>query len=134
MITVTSTPDPADIPWLGKNLRSTYWGASISDEDIAAALKNSLHFWAFDYEGESAKPVGFARALSDGVIATTIMDFFVVPTYQGQGVGKKLIEYMLAHESIKRTAVILATRDASSFYEKFGFKLNMDPVMIRYRP
>lgn len=134
MITVTRFPGPVDIKWLGKNLRSSYWGASITDDDIAAALKNSLHFWAFDYEGEKAEPVGFARLLSDGNIISTITDFFVVPTYQGQGVGKKLIEHILEHPEVKNTAVILATRDASSFYEKFGFKLNLDPVMIRYKP
>lgn len=130
MIRITDTPDPVDIPWLGRQLRATYWGGTFTDDQIAAALKNSLHFWAIDYEAEIAKPVGFARLLCDGALISTITDFFVIPAYQGQHIGDQLMQFILEHPMVKPTGIVLASKNASGFYAKWGFQRNHDPLMI----
>ena len=39
--------------------------------------------------------VGFARCTGDGVIEATIWDVAINPVYQGQGLGKELMKYIL---------------------------------------
>lgn len=81
-----------------------------------------------------SKTVGMARFVTDGGYAGLIMDVVVIPDYQGKGIGKKMIERLL--ERIKENLIddeemmiqLLAAPGKSSFYEKFGFKVNMNTV------
>ena len=65
---------------------------------VEAALKNSymvasLHLVSTDGEGNTNKHlVGLARATSDHAFNATIWDVLVDPIYQGQGLGKALVE------------------------------------------
>ncbi|KAK6778257.1 hypothetical protein RDI58_024975 [Solanum bulbocastanum] len=70
---------------------------------LAAALKNSyivatLHSRKFSSgeEGNGEKKlIGMARATSDHAFNATIWDVLVDPSYQGQGLGKVLIEKLI---------------------------------------
>jgi GNAT superfamily N-acetyltransferase len=65
--------------------------------------------------------VGIARALSDFVIDTKILDMIVVPEYQRQGVG---IAMMRRIESLTRgTSIYFETESKNfGFAEKCGYK------------
>lgn len=72
-------------------------------EKVAAALKNSYLvsclFLRISRAGSSNPPteelIGMARATSDHAFNATIWDVVVDPEYQGEGLGKALVEHMV---------------------------------------
>ena len=70
---------------------STGWNAvyDLDEISIERAIKNS----SFAISAYSSNQlVGFAQAMSDKVLYATIYDVMVLPDYQGQGIGKVLVE------------------------------------------
>lgn len=64
--------------------------------------------------------VGIARVLSDGVVYSYLCDLAVEPDVQRLGVGRRLIDEILAR--CKGTELILRDSDISAgFYERIGF-------------
>ena len=65
--------------------------------------------------------VGFGRAISDGVCQAAIYDCAILTSYQGQGLGKLLIQKILA--KLPNCNVILyAAPGKEGFYQKLGFR------------
>lgn len=96
----------------------SYWAKGRSLEAVKKSIKNSLCFGVYIDEGQ----VGFARVITDYTIFAWILDVFILPDYQWQGLGKKLIESIINHkelQGLKRWG--LGTEDAHGLYEKFGF-------------
>ncbi len=93
-------------------------------EQAAEGLKNSFILVCFRVDG---KPVAIGRAVSDHGYVVYIADVIVVPEYQGQGLGRKVMEYLL--EQIKASLKpgykvmisLLAAKGKEKFYNKFGF-------------
>jgi GNAT superfamily N-acetyltransferase len=78
--------------------------------------------------------VGFTRLLTDFTYRGTIWDVIVRPDYQGQGVGKRIIEYILTHPKLATVTFFwLSTRDKHDFYEQFGFVRDASDSMILKR-
>ena len=69
--------------------------------------------------------VGFARCTGDGVIEATIWDVAVNPVYQGLGLGKELMKYILKELKIIGISKVTLFADAEvvSFYKKQGWVL-----------
>jgi predicted N-acetyltransferase YhbS len=65
--------------------------------------------------------IGSARALSDGIFSSAIYDVLVEPEYQGQGVGKALMNNLLSRLP-KRSVMLISTHGHEGFYQKLGFK------------
>lgn len=64
--------------------------------------------------------IGFGRAISDGEYQSAIYDIIVLPEYQGQGVGKSIVEGLLA--GLPDGPVLLyAVPGKEEFYGKMGF-------------
>ena len=79
--------------------------------------KSSLVLTAW-HNGQLA---GIARVLSDGVLHSYLCDLAVEPDVQGLGIGKALINEVLAR--CKGTELVLRDSDiSSSFYAYLGFK------------
>lgn len=93
-------------------------------EQAAEGLKNSFILVCFRVDG---KPVAIGRAVSDHGYVVYIADVIVVPEYQGQGLGRKVMEYLL--EQIKASLKpgykvmisLLAAKGKEKFYNKFDF-------------
>ncbi|MGI8386948.1 GNAT family N-acetyltransferase [Robertmurraya sp. P23] len=67
--------------------------------------------------------IGFGRIISDGIYQTLICDVMVHSEYQGQGIGKKLMEALLKkceEEGIKWVQLFCA-KGKQEFYPKLGF-------------
>jgi N-acetylglutamate synthase-like GNAT family acetyltransferase len=97
----------------------SYWAKGRSRETMEKSIENSLCFGVYDSEN---KQVGFARIVSDYAIFAWLMDVFILPGYQGKGLGKLLMAEIMTHkdlQGLKRWG--LATNDAHGLYEKFGF-------------
>lgn len=108
-------------------LKTTYWAADRSREQIARSLESSLCFGLY----HDMRQIGFARVVTDEVSHSWLGDVFVLPEFQGQGLGKWLVACVVSHPIIKVTGCDLGTRDAHGLYEKFGFtrreQMNLPP-------
>ena len=69
--------------------------------------------------------VGFARCTGDGIIEATIWDVAVNPVYQGLGLGKELMKYIL--QELKKIGIskvtLFADAEVVSFYKRQGWEL-----------
>jgi len=101
-------------------VEDAYWNGGMSRLDISRAhMGSSAWVGARDAGGEL---VASARAISDQGKRAWIYDVAVAPARRGRGLGEAVIRLLLAHPAVRRVRrVYLATRDAQSFYARFGF-------------
>ncbi len=110
-----------DLPQLQVLFQSTtFWAQNRRTEDLETAIDNSepvISVWDGD------RLIGFARATSDGIYRAMLWDVVIHPTYQGRGLGRKLVETVLSHPRIRRVErVLLTTTNQREFYERMGFE------------
>lgn len=106
---------------------TSYWGKGRTKQQTKDTIENSFCFGMYM---DSNQQIGFARVVTDFVFYGNIMDVIIDPQYQGNGLGKKLIDFVLNHEKIRSLQTItLKTKDAHSFYEKYGFKKVGDSLL-----
>lgn len=88
------------------------------------ALKNSL-YTLVAMDGDT--PVGMARVVGDGGYVFFICDVIVRPSYQSQGLGRKIIENVLnwlksqVNEGETIMVNLMSAMNKEPFYEKLGF-------------
>ena len=88
----------------------SYWARWRTREQNDRIIDASLCFGAYDEEG---RQIGHARVIGD---------VFVVPEARGRGVGKALMEAVLAHPDVRDLKrFTLVTDDAHGLYEQYGF-------------
>jgi GNAT superfamily N-acetyltransferase len=108
----------------------SYWAPGVEREVVARSVENSLCFGL--YEGE--RQVGFARVLTDHAALAWLADVFVVSEHRGRGLGKWLVETVLAHPDLEHLRrFMLGTADAHSLYERYGFRPADPNVMMERR-
>ncbi|CAN0880034.1 Probable acetyltransferase TAP2 [Linum grandiflorum] len=105
---------------------------------LAAALENSYMVVTLHSvrklpgsEGnEQKRLIGMARATSDHVFNATIWDVIVDPSYQGQGLGKALIE-KLVRALLQRdigNITLFADSQVVEFYRNLGFEADPEGI------
>ena len=93
---------------------------------VCKALENSLlvvGLWRHD--PRVPRLVGFARCTGDGVIEATVWDVAVHPLYQGVGLGKQLMTYvidLLRAQQVERVS-LFADPGVVDFYSAQGWHL-----------
>lgn len=107
----------SDYPEIIARIRSAYWGHWQTVYQIRVALRHSLVLVA--RHGDEF--LGFVRVVGDNATFSSITDFWVDEEHRGKGVGRALMEYLLAKTYVPDTICVIASRDAKGFYEKFGF-------------
>lgn len=96
-------------------------GAGLSNLDGKTQEVVFTRSYATAYVLDEGRVVGCARALSDGVCQSAIFNVALEDAYQGQQLGRGLIEALL--EQVRGTNVILYTHPKTvAFYEKLGFR------------
>ena len=114
--------DLADIDYARTTqlLAESYWGAGRTEALHLVAFANSVCAIALS-EG---KQVGFSRAHGDRALFARISDVMVWPEHRGKGIGKALVASLLDHPELRTVqSWSLATSDAHTLYEQFGFRL-----------
>ena len=102
-----------------------------SPQDLATVFSNSK-FNCFVYSNNIL--VGAGRALADGVDCSYIADVAVHPEYQGLGLGKKIIEKLVALSAGHKKIILYANPGKEGFYRKLGFhKMNTAMAIFRNR-
>lgn len=111
-------------------IKNSYWGNLRTYEEQKIALENTLNFGLFI----NGKQIAYARVMTDRVFFAYLLDVFVIEEEQGKGYSKILIDNILNDERIKNVdRWMLATKDAHSLYEKFGFELVKSPEKLMDR-
>jgi ribosomal protein S18 acetylase RimI-like enzyme/nitroimidazol reductase NimA-like FMN-containing flavoprotein (pyridoxamine 5'-phosphate oxidase superfamily) len=106
-------------------LAGQYWNVGVPIETVRAAQLGS-EVWMVLVDGEQV--VGTARALSDGVKSSYLLDVAVHAAWRGRGLGRFLVQRMVEHPALRRTRVDLLTRGAGPFYAGLGFgRLTAEP-------
>lgn len=94
-------------------------------EMLKKAYENSLKIYGA-YEGE--KLIGIVRVVGDGYSIIYIQDIIVLPEYQRQGIGKRLLEKVLEtyKHVYQKTLLTDNTEKTIHFYKSVGFMLDTD--------
>jgi len=107
---------------------SVGWSAP-PKEQIEKALKNSLLTVKAKID---AKTVGMGRLIGDGSLSFMVKDVAILPEYQHQGIGKKIMESMISHikQQVPRgqnvCVELFSGFGKEQFYEQFGFDKKPD--------
>ncbi len=93
---------------------------------VRKALDNSLlkvGLWRHD--PKFPRLVGFARCTGDEVLDATVWDVAIHPVYQGFGLGKELMEYILQRLKLMgiKKVTLFADPGVVSFYKNQGWIL-----------
>ncbi|UOY92210.1 GNAT family N-acetyltransferase [Ectobacillus sp. JY-23] len=128
MIQIYNTLEKAD--W--EQLQSIYQrvGWTKHTPAIIQQIFEASHIIAIAMSGD--RIVGFGRALSDGIFNGAIYDVVVDPDFQGNGIGKQIIDNLLWHLREVSCVHLIATTGNEAFYHKSGFR-PMKTAMGRYR-
>ena len=97
----------------------TYWAKGRPYNIVARSIENSMCVGAYTRARNQA---GFARVITDLSTTYYLCDLFVLPEYQGNGLGKTMVEFIIKHPSLKSLSGLLLTADAHGLYEKYGFE------------
>lgn len=111
-------------------IKNSYWGNLRTLEEQKTALDYSLNFGLF----KNGNQIAYARVMTDRVFFAYLLDVFVIDEEQGKGYSKILIDKILNDKRIKDIdRWMLATKDAHTLYEKFGFELVKSPEKLMDR-
>ena len=100
------------------------WPGDYDMERTKSALSKTLNITAYDQK----ELVGCLRILSDGYYFGTITELLVLPQYQKQGVGSKLLQ--LAKDNTPTMLYFGSQPDVEKFYEKNGCQKSLQSYMI----
>ena len=98
---------------------------------VRKALANSVMVVSL-WEDRESKPrlIGFARATSDHAFNATVWDVAIKPAFQGQGLGKALMAYMVRKLRKQDISNITLFADAHvvEFYRQMGFVVDPEGI------
>lgn len=95
-------------------------------EEAEAGLSNS-YIWCMRDNEASGRPIGIGRVIWDHGYVMYIADIIVIPEYQGNGLGRVIMEQVMdfIHEQLKPgykfMVSLCSAKGKEEFYKKFGF-------------
>ncbi len=95
------------------------WSSAKKPKELMAALRNSHSLVTARISG---KLVGLGNAISDGHLVVYYPHLLVHPDFQGQGIGRKMMDAMQTIYGSFHQQMLTADGKAIDFYEKLGFK------------
>jgi len=126
--TVVTSLDEMDLPLVHQFISHSYWSKGIPKKTFLKALNHSLCFGLLSGKG---KQVGFARMITDKATFAYLADVFILEQYRSKGLSKILMKEILNHADLQGLRrMVLATRDAHSLYQQFGFEALAAPEIF----
>ncbi|HVU23297.1 MAG TPA: GNAT family N-acetyltransferase [Opitutus sp.] len=129
---ITDDPARLDLEAIhGYLAHESYWAGGVPREVVERAVRNSLCLGIYSAAGAQ---VGLARIVTDYATFAWLCDVFVLEAHRRHGLGKALIQAVLAHprlQGLRRFS--LATRDAHGLYAQFGFTPPASPQSLMER-
>lgn len=130
--TIDTDKELLDLDAIQKFLvEDSYWARERTLEQTRTAIENSICFGVY----HNGRQIGFARVVSDLATFAYVGDVYVIEEFRGRGISKRLMEAVIAHPDLQGLRRwVLATRDAHSLYEKYGFHELTFPERWMERP
>jgi GNAT superfamily N-acetyltransferase len=93
----------------------------LTPAELHQAVGNS---WDAVCARHGEKLVGFGRTISDGVLHALIVEMMVLPDYQGEGIGRRVLQELVGRceEHGIRDVQLFCAAGKVGFYEKHGFE------------
>jgi len=114
---ISTDPDKLDLAVIHGYLSGeSYWAQGRPLDVMQRALEHSLNFGV--YLGD--EQVGLARVVTDYATFAWLCDVFILEPHRGQGLGKWLIQTVVAHPALQGVLTVLGTRDAHGLYQGYG--------------
>ena len=90
---------------------------------VAKGLANSLYGVHIVKDGQT---IAMGRVVGDGALNFDVVDVAVDPQFQGQGLGRSVMEHIMAYlmRTAEPGAYITLMADVPELYKKFGFVLS----------
>lgn len=123
------------IPGIGQIIalyKDVKWSAYTNEpENLNNAIDNSLKIWTV---WDGTQLIGLARVVGDGYTIIYIQDILILESYQGQGIGSKLLKLILEQYKSVRQIVLMTeeTEKTISFYKKNGLVNTKDYKIITF--
>ncbi len=123
--TISTDKTRLDVPFVHHFLATqSYWAQHIPLDIVQKSIEHSLCFGV--YCGD--QQVGFARIITDYATIAYLGDVFIIPEYRKKGLSKWLVDTMVSLPELQGfRRWILATADAHTLYEKYGFEVVSKP-------
>jgi len=102
-------------------LSALYKAAPLGDKSVAWLRTAFSHSLFRCFARDEGRLVGAGRALADGVDCAYLCDIAVLPSHQGQGLGKAIIARLLERAQGHRKIILYAVPGKEPFYRKLGF-------------
>lgn len=126
---------PTAAQWMA--LRKSVGWATFTTEVAEKSLAHTL-FCVCAFDG--GELIGMGRVLGDGVFSFYIGNVMVLPTRQGEGVGKSIVDEIMAYVDANAVpgaiASLFSIKGKEEFYTPFGFQVRPDenrgPGMSKY--
>lgn len=97
---------------------SVEWESGKYPNELMQAVQGS-HSIVAAWDGDQL--VGLVNALSDGVLTAYFHYMLIDPGYQGEGIGREMMNIMLDRYKGCKTIVLISYPSAVDFYQKCGF-------------
>jgi GNAT superfamily N-acetyltransferase len=118
-LTISTDPTRLDVDAITEMLARAYWAKGRTREKITRTIQYSLVFGIYDGRTQ----IGLARIVSDYTTFAWLCDVFIHEDYRGKGIGKWLMETIMAHPDLQGLRrFLLATSDAHGLYARYGFQ------------
>lgn len=117
---ITDAPS-MDLDAIHAMIARTYWSTNIRRDIFEKAFRASVVVAAV--ERDTRRTVGFARIVTDKATFAWLCDVVVDDAYHGRGIAKRMLmslDRMPELATLRRW--VLATRDAQTLYEQFGYR------------
>jgi predicted GNAT family N-acyltransferase len=119
---------------LMKLYASAWWATSREISDVQRMVDSTpVTIGLIDDDTEEL--AAFARVLTDDVYVALILDVIVHPSYRGTGLGRTLMDAVLAHPRVSsvRSVELTCQPDLVAFYRRWGFTDNVGSLLMRLR-
>lgn len=121
--------NPKQVGQLHALFQQMWWSEGRTIEEIVIILKNCIPFGVI--ENERKNLIGFARVLTDEIKYAFIFDVMVVEHHQKKGLGKLLMNTIIAHPKLRniKNFELTCAPDMVEFYEQFNFSKSYGDVV-----
>jgi N-acetylglutamate synthase-like GNAT family acetyltransferase len=127
---ITWSDSRVGIDW--RELEALYRAAPLGNKnaaDLEVVFNNSM-FCCFAHDG--GRLVAAGRVLADGRDCAYLCDVAVLPSHQGTGLGKEIIERLVAKSHAHAKIILYSVSGREPFYAKLGF-MRMKTAMAIFR-
>lgn len=108
------------------------WPSAPNPKTHLKILRNSYAVWLALDDSQNGQCVGFINAISDGVFYAYIPLLEVLPTHQGLGIGKTLLQRMTQTLTSMYAIDVVCDDSVAPFYEAQAFHRCVGMVRRNY--